>query len=105
MDFTDEPMDAIKAWQEWHQTFSSTAPEITTPVTVTDLLTESKTKEIYFEKAKEHFADTLAEFQYELTGKELYKAFYAAVVENVEATEKEYKKTKELLDMLRYNNG
>jgi hypothetical protein len=105
MDFTNEPMDAIKAWQEWYQTFSSTDPEITTPVTVTDLLTESKAKEIYFEKAKEHFADTLAEFQYELTGKELYKAFYTAVVENVEAAEKEYKKTKELLDMLRYNNG
>lgn len=105
MDFSNEPMDAIKAWQEWYQTFNSTVPETTTPVTVTDLLTKSKTKETYFEKAKEHFADTLAEFQYELTGKELYKAFYAAAIENVEATEKEYKRTKELIDMLRYNNG
>jgi hypothetical protein len=105
MNSTNEPIDAINEWQEWYRSYNSINTETTSPVTVTDLLTESKAKEIYFEKAKEHFADTLAEFQYELTGKELYKAFYAAAIENMEAAEKEYKRTKELIDMLRYSNG
>jgi 23S rRNA G2445 N2-methylase RlmL len=59
---------------------------------------------MWMSKAQEHFADTLAEFQYELSGKDLYKAFYKAAYENAEAARKEYEKTKELMDMLRYSN-
>jgi len=57
-----------------------------------------------FQKAQEHFADTIAEFTYELSGKELYKAFYAAAIDNLAIAEKEYNKAKQLVDMLRCNN-
>ena len=57
-----------------------------------------------FQKAKEYFADTIAEFTNELSGKELYKAFYAAAIENMDCVEKEYNKAKQLVDMLRHNN-
>lgn len=63
---------------------------------------ESAAKAMWMSKAQEHFADTLAEYQYELSGKDLYKAFYKAAYENAEGARSEYEKSKELLDMLRY---
>jgi hypothetical protein len=70
----------------------------------TDILEDSAAKAMWLEKAKNHFADTLAEYQYELSGKDFYKGFYQAAHENMEATRKEYERAKELVDMLRYHH-
>jgi hypothetical protein len=122
MDSTQEPVDTIKQWQDWYRSHRIIA-EINTPMATKDSRenmhdTSNATttldgsndqltaycKTMWFEKAKEHFADTLAEFTYELSGKELYKAFYAAAIDNLDCVEKEYNKAKQLVDMLRHNN-
>ena len=122
MDTTDKPIDAINQWQEWYRKHRIVA-EIDVPLatknsreqlhdtsnTTTTLdgsnnLLTDYCKAMSFQKAKEYFADTIAEFTNELSGQELYKAFYAAAMENMDAVEKEYKKAKQLVDMLRCNN-
>ncbi len=122
MDSTQEPVDTIKQWQEWYRSHRVIA-EIDVPMATKDsreqlhdtsnatttlegsnnLLTDYCTV-MSFQKAKEYFADTIAEFANELSGKELYKAFYAAAIENMDCVEKEYNKAKQLVDMLRHNN-
>ncbi len=122
MDSTQEPVDTIKQWQEWYRSHRVIA-EIDVPMATKDsreqlhdtsnatttlegsnnLLTDYCTA-MSFQKAKEYFADTIAEFTNELSGKELYKAFYAAAMDNMDCVEKEYNKAKQLVDMLRYNN-
>jgi hypothetical protein len=114
MDHPHEPIDAIKTWQDWYKSHRIVAqldkPLITKDsrenmhdtTQATDTFKETDTKAIWMQKAKEHFADTLAEYQYELSGKDFYKAFYQAAYEYLEATKKEYERTKELVDMLRY---
>jgi hypothetical protein len=112
MDSTQEPVDTIKQWQEWYRSHRIIA-EIDTPMATKDsreqlhdtnnVLTDYCTA-MSFQKAKEYFADTLAEFANELSGKELYKALYAAAIENMDCVEKEYNKAKQLVDMLRHNN-
>ena len=56
------------------------------------------------QKATEYFADTIAEFAEELSGTDLYKAFYTAAYKNMESLKKDYDKARELVDMLRYQN-
>jgi mitochondrial fission protein ELM1 len=122
MDTTDEPIETINQWQEWYQRHRVVA-EIDVPLATKDsresmhdtskttttlegsnnLLTDYCTA-MSFQKAKEYFADTIAEFANELSGKELYKAFYAAAIDNMDCVEKEYNKAKQLVDMLRCNN-
>ncbi len=114
MDHPHEPIDAIKTWQDWYKSHRIVA-QLDKPLSTkdvrenmhdttqaTDTFKETDTKAIWMQKAKEHFADTLAEYQYELSGKDFYKAFYQAAYEYLEATKKEYERTKELVDMLRY---
>lgn len=110
-----DPMDALKQWHEWYDGHRVVA-EIDEPLVTKDsreclhdttnaretLLSEIKQKSI--EKATEYFADTISEFCNKLSGKDMYKAFYAAAVENYQYAEKEYKKAKDLLSMLRFNN-
>jgi hypothetical protein len=119
----DKPMEAIKEWQDWYrkhrvvaeidkplltkdsrESLHDSSHAITTLNSCDNLLTDY-CKEISFQKAKEYFADTLAEFTNELSGKDFYKAFYAAAIENLESVEKEYKKAKDLVDMLRYKEN
>ncbi len=112
MNSTQEPVDTIKQWQEWYRSHRIIA-EIDTPMATKDsreqlhdtsnALTDYCTV-MSFQKAKEYFADTIAEFTNELSGKELYKAFYAAAMDNMDCVEKEYNKAKQLVDMLRHNN-
>ncbi|NBX49204.1 hypothetical protein EBT25_04525 [bacterium] len=111
MTTANEPVEAIAKWQEWYRKHR-VVPEINAPLVTQDsgtldasnnLLTDYCTT-MSFEKAKEYFADTLAEFANELSGKELYKAFYAAAMDNMDCAEKEYNKAKQLVDMLRHNN-
>jgi len=115
MDTSQEPVDTIKQWQDWYRKYRIVA-EIDVPLVTkesrenlhetsnaTNSLAECCTA-MSFQKAKEHFADTIAEFANELSGKELYKAFYAAAMDNMDCVEKEYNKAKQLVDMLRCNN-
>jgi hypothetical protein len=115
MDTTNEPIETIHQWQEWYRKHRLVTG-INVPLATRDskeLLPETSQvtstltdycKTMSFQKAKEYFADTIAEFANELSGKELYKAFYAAAIDNMDAVEKEYNKAKQLVDMLRCNN-
>ena len=62
---------------------------------------ETMAKEIWIQKAEEHFADTLAEYQYELSGKDFYQAFCKAAYSNMEIALQEYERAKEMVDMLK----
>jgi len=112
MEHPHEPVDAIKDWQDWYKNHHIVA-QMDEPLVTKDSrenmdnttdAVDSAAKAIWMSKAQEHFADTLAEFQYELSGKDLYKAFYKAAFVNAEVACKEYEKAKELLDMLRYGS-
>ena len=116
MDTTQEPIDSVQSWQDWYRKHRVVA-QIDTPletkdsrenmhntINATDIFEDSSAKEMWIEKARDHFADTLAEYQYELNGKDFYKAFYQAAVEAMNHSEKEYQRTKELVDMLRYHH-
>jgi len=124
MDTTKEPTDSVQSWQDWYRkhrlvaqtdkpletkdlreklkhSLSSNMDDTTNAV---ETLTDTDPKAMWIEKAREHFADTLAEYQYELNGKDFYKAFYQAAVEAMGYSEKEYQRTKELVDILRYRH-
>lgn len=116
MDTTQEPVEAIQSWQDWYRSHKIVA-EIDEPLVTKDsrenmhdtsntieTLLEIDPKAMWIEKAKEHFADTLAEYQYELSGKDFYKAFYQAAIETMNHAQKEYERTKDLVDMLRYHH-
>jgi len=122
MEKTDEPVDAIQEWQEWYRKHRVVAQidtplvtkesrenmhdttKATTTLNSSDNLLTDYCKAMSFQKAKEYFADTIAEFANELSGKELYKAFYAAAMDNMDAVEKEYNKAKQLIDCLKKLN-
>lgn len=92
-----DPIQAIEAWQKWFRDNQVNQP-LEKPMTKTDV------KTMWMQKAQEHFADTLAEYQYELSGKDFYKAFYAAAHENMTHAKKEYDSAKDLVDMLKYHH-
>jgi hypothetical protein len=120
----DEPMDAIKKWQEWYRS-NRVIAEMDTPgvskdsreslhdtsnVTSVmpewreafDKLTLSPMEVTNFkDKATEYFADTIAEFFNELSGAELFECFLTAAHNNAKLVKKEYDKAQELVDLLR----
>lgn len=122
MDTTNEPIETINQWQEWYRRhrvvaevdqplvtkdsreYMQDTSKATTTLDGSDNLLTDYCKTMSFQKAQEYFADTIAEFANELSGRELYKAFYAAAMDNMDTVEKEYQKAKQLVDMLRCNN-
>jgi len=90
----NEPVDTIQEWQKWYK--QNETKQITTEEKLTEYIKTTSMK-----KAQEYFADTMAEFANELTGSELYKAFYAAAQENLDLVGKEYTKAKQLVDCLK----
>ena len=108
-----QAIDAIQNWQQWFRE-NRVVADLDEPGESKDsrenLHDTSKTitsinnavSEKAFEKAKEYFADTMAEFWSELTGPQLYKAFYAAAIEQLQYQEKELKKAQAIVDMLHY---
>lgn len=96
MDFIDidRPMEAIKEWQDWYRKH---------PIATESEIMSAKEK--MKATVKEHFEDTIAEFCTEISGKEIYKAFYEAASNNMKHYEEEYQKAKELVDMLRFGNS
>lgn len=115
MDTTQEPIETISAWQQWYKE-NKVVAELDQPLVTKDsrenmhnttdtapTMTDAAAKAMWIQKAKDHFADTLAEYQYELSGKDFYKAFYKAAYEAAEHSRKEYERVQELVDMLRYH--
>lgn len=108
MEHPHEPIDAINKWQEWYKN-NRVVASFEKPLVSknsrenlhdTTNATKSMSKEIWLQKAEEHFADTLAEFQYELSGKDFYQAFCKAAHVNMDIAKKEYERAKELVDLL-----
>lgn len=108
MEHPHEPLDAIKKWQEWYKS-NKVVASLDKPLVSKDSrenlhdttnAIENLNKKIWLQKAEEHFADTLAEFQYELSGKDFYQAFCKAANTNMEIAQKEYERAKELVDLL-----
>lgn len=115
MDTTQEPVETVKAWQEWYREHQPVA-QMDTPHTTKDSReqlhdTTNTTAQLSsaieaeaIRKATLCFADTIAEYSCELSGAQLYRCFYAAAVDNFNHADKEYKKAKQLMDLLRYKN-
>jgi len=118
MDHPHEPLDAIKKWQEWYKQNRIVA-EIDTPLiskqlrenlhdttnlatSMTDALDQKQIAENK-KKAQEYFADTIAEFANELSGKDLYEALLAAATYNLETLKKEYDQAQEFVALVQGN--
>jgi len=130
MEHPHEPIDVIQGWQDWYKKNRMIA-QMDEPLVSKDsrenlhdssnavdtlpdwrtfyaeLLEDTPkpmTTSTANQKATEYFADTIAEFAEELSGTDLYKAFYTAAYKNMESLKKDYDKARELVDMLRYQN-
>lgn len=112
MDTTNEPIQSIDQWQRWYKA-NKVVAEMDEPLVTKDSREglhdtqhassnyQTDLKTYWMKKAQEHFADTICEFTNELTGQDLYKAFYAAATENLNTVAKEYAKAKSLVDCLK----
>jgi len=109
---TNQAMAAIHQWQKWYRDNKIVAdPEEplvakdqrhnlhdTTNVSAT---LNHMTNQNLLTEATNCFADTIAEYTGALSGKEIYKAFYAAACTQYEFAKKEYKQAEDLMNMLR----
>jgi hypothetical protein len=109
---TNQAMAAIHQWQKWYRDNKIVAdPEEplvakdqrhnlhdTTNVSAT---LNHMTNQNLLTEATNYFADTIAEYTGALSGKEIYKAFYAAACAEYEFAKKEYKQAEDLINMLR----
>jgi hypothetical protein len=109
---TNQAMAAIHQWQKWYRDNKIVAdPEEplvakdqrhnlhdTTNVSAT---LNHMTNQNLLTEATNYFADTIAEYTGALSGKEIYKAFYAAACAQYEFAKKEYKQAEDLINMLR----
>lgn len=117
-------METIRQWQEWYRSNRKVAcldeplvskesrknlHDTTNAVdTMADWRAHYKkliadmdfNDDIFKQKAKEHFADTIAEYMNEITGAEMFECFQAAAVEIFENQKKELDSTQQLLDLL-----
>jgi hypothetical protein len=106
-----DPMETLDAWHKWyreHQVVASMEePMVTkdsrerlhdTTNAVAQLVSDAEL--LSFEKATQYFADTLAEFGCDLSGKQLFKALLAAATDNYNYTKGEYDKAKQFLDLI-----
>ena len=109
MDTTNEPVDAIQTWQDWYRNNRVVAqldkPLVTkesreTLHNTTNAVT-TYASACALNQAETFFADTIAQFTDELSGKEMYKAFFAAAQKNLDHATKEYNKAKQLVDALK----
>lgn len=121
-----EPVETIKAWQDWYKSHRSVAQMDDPLVTkdsreklhdtsnATDTLPNWREhyaeligdrlplqgNDIYKQKATEFFADTIAEFSNEMSGEELFACFRQAAKENLEYIQKEYDRAMDLIDLI-----
>lgn len=96
MDITDKPMETIKQWQDWyHGNQENKAPFNCS--SFDDVFMDNA---VYKQKAIEYFSDTIAEFNNEMSGLELFECFKKAVSNYYNAQQKELNRTKELFDLV-----
>jgi len=126
MSESNDPVDTIKAWQEWYKSHRLVAemdePQITKDsrenlhntsnainalpdwrVYCAELIgdgTPFQGSNRYKQKATDAFADTIAEFFNEMSGEELFNCFKKAARQNLEYVQKEYDDSKDLMDLL-----
>ena len=129
MDISEKPMETIQQWQEWYRSNRKVAcldePLVskesrenlhgTTNAVDTMADWRAHYKKLiadmdfnddgFKQKAKEGFADTIAEFMNEITGAEMFECFCAAAVEILENQKKELDSTQQLLDLLMGKNN
>lgn len=103
MEHPHEPVDVINDWQIWYRTNMKQEAIYKDPDWKTFWEKPYEGNNIYKQKAAEHFADTIAEFQNELTGAELFEAFAAAAMQHLEFIEKEYNNAKQLSELIQNN--
>jgi len=121
-----EPVETIKAWQDWYKSHRPVA-EIDDPLVTkdsrenlhdtsnaTDTLPNWRehyaeligdrlplqSNDIYKQKATEFFADTIAEFSNEMSGEELFACFRQAAKEHLEHIQKEYDFAMDFIDLI-----
>ena len=104
MEHPHEPIDAINDWQIWYRNQTMKQDSVyKNPDWKTFWEKPYEGNNVYKQKAAEHFADTIAEFQNELTGVELFEAFTAAAMQHLEFIEKEYNNAKQLSELIQSN--
>lgn len=104
MDHPHEPIDAINDWQIWYRNNNMTQETIYKDPDWKSFWDKPyEGNNVYKQKAAEHFADTIAEFQNELTGSEIYEAFAVAALQALDFVKKEYDNAKELVELIQNN--
>jgi len=66
---------------------------------------QSLNQKTHFDKAKEYFLETITEYSEELSGQQIFKAFYAAAQENLDYFDKEYKKAWQIVNCIQGLNN
>ena len=106
-----DPMEALDAWHKWyreHQVVASMEEPLATKDSreqlhdTTNAVAQlvSDAEQLSFKKATEYFADTLAEFSCDLSGRQLFEALLRAATDNYNYTKGEYDKAKQFLDLI-----
>jgi hypothetical protein len=111
MDINEKPMETIQQWQDWYRSHRGLPLENEDVVskdsvenlneTFAEAKPETDLEVVYLkQRAKGFFADTIAEFQNELTAQELFQSFKEAVIEQHELNKQQFERTQELLGYL-----
>lgn len=104
-----DSQQSIDQWQKWYK-HNKLVAELDQPLVTkssrekmhnTKDAVQSLNQKTHFDKAKEYFLDTICEFNEELSGQQIFKAFYAAAQENLDYFDKEYKKAKQIVDCIK----
>ena len=104
-----DSQQSIDQWKKWYK-HNKLVAELDQPLVTkssrekmhntTDAV-QSLNQKTHFDKAKEYFLDTISQYSEELSGQQIFKAFYAAAQENLDYFDKEYKKAKQIVDCIK----
>ena len=122
MDISNKPMETIQQWQEWYRANRKVAcldepllskesrKNLHETTNAVDTMPERNlyykkliedmnfnSDDIFKQKAKEQFADTISEFIHEMTGDEMFYCFLAAVLMIADIQKKELDNTQQLV--------
>lgn len=108
----DEPLVSKDSRENLHETSNVTSvmPDLNGQISLEDKIKQTPVNwqsftdnAIYKEKAIEHFEDTLAEFNNELSGQEFFDCFKTAATNYYNSQKEELERTKQLIDLLHGN--
>ena len=100
MEHPHEPINAINDWQIWYRNNMKQDGVYKNPDWKSFWEKPYEGNNVYKQTAAQHFSDTIAEFQNEITGAEMFEAFTAAVMQHLEFIEGEYKNIKQLMELV-----